>query len=130
MRQVPVVEVLEVMVWDSDPFANDKCLGVVEIDIAEDVAKVPGGRIYKTWYLQVCVGHSRSPPFGNKTANSANWQLLKFRGRGSVLCFCLFYALGTVRRTTHLVGFQIGCAWLLTCMLILSSSLCFCTINQ
>lgn len=50
---MPVVEVLEVMVWDSDPFSNDQCLGVVEIDIAEDVAKVPGGRIYKTWYLQV-----------------------------------------------------------------------------
>ena len=43
----------EVTVWDSDELMNDKCLGVVEIDIAEDVAKVPGGRIYKTWYLQV-----------------------------------------------------------------------------
>ena len=43
--------------WDSDEFMNDSCLGVVEIDIAEDVAKVPGGRIYKTWYLQV-----RTPP--------------------------------------------------------------------
>ena len=51
--QVPVVELLEVTVWDSDEFMNDSCLGVVEIDIAEDVAKVPGGRIYKTWYLQV-----------------------------------------------------------------------------
>ena len=51
--QVPVVELLEVTVWDADEFTNDKCLGVVEIDIAEDVAKVPGGRIYKTWYLQV-----------------------------------------------------------------------------
>ena len=51
--QVPVVELLEVTVWDADEFSNDKCLGVVEIDIAEDVAKVPGGRIYKTWYLQV-----------------------------------------------------------------------------
>jgi hypothetical protein len=51
-RQVPVVEVLEVMLWDSD-ITNDQCLGVVEIDIAEDVAKVPGGRVYKTWYLQV-----------------------------------------------------------------------------
>lgn len=50
---MPVVELLEVTVWDSDEFMNDKCLGVVEIDIAEDVAKVPGGRIYKTWYLQV-----------------------------------------------------------------------------
>ena len=40
-------------VWDSDEFMNDSCLGVVEVDIAEDVAKVPGGRIYKTWYLQV-----------------------------------------------------------------------------
>ena len=48
-----MVELLEVTVWDSDEFMNDKCLGVVEIDIAEDVAKVPGGRIYKTWYLQV-----------------------------------------------------------------------------
>ena len=51
--QVPVVELLEVTVWDSDEFMNDSCLGVVEVDIAEDVAKVPGGRIYKTWYLQV-----------------------------------------------------------------------------
>lgn len=49
-----MVELLEVTVWDSDEFTNDQCLGVVEIDIAEDVAKVPGGRIYKTWYLQVC----------------------------------------------------------------------------
>ena len=49
-----MVELLEVTVWDADEFSNDKCLGVVEIDIAEDVAKVPGGRIYKTWYLQVC----------------------------------------------------------------------------
>ncbi|BDA44378.1 Synaptotagmin-5 [Coccomyxa sp. Obi] len=49
---VPVVEVLEVSVYDSDPLSNDQCLGVVEIDIAEDVAKVPGGRIYKTWYLE------------------------------------------------------------------------------
>ena len=48
-----MVELLEVTVWDADEFTNDKCLGVVEIDIAEDVAKVPGGRIYKTWYLQV-----------------------------------------------------------------------------
>lgn len=48
-----MVELLEVTVWDADEFSNDKCLGVVEIDIAEDVAKVPGGRIYKTWYLQV-----------------------------------------------------------------------------
>ena len=51
--QVPVVEVLEVSVWDNDPLSNDQCLGVVEIDIAEDVAKVAGGRIYKTWYLEV-----------------------------------------------------------------------------
>ena len=50
---MPVVELLEVTVWDSDEFMNDSCLGVVEVDIAEDVAKVPGGRIYKTWYLQV-----------------------------------------------------------------------------
>ncbi len=49
-----MVELLEVTVWDSDEFTNDQCLGVVEIDIAEDVAKVAGGRIYKTWYLQVC----------------------------------------------------------------------------
>ncbi|CAL5218486.1 g172 [Coccomyxa viridis] len=49
---VPVVELLEVTIWDSDDFTNDKCLGVAEIDIAEDVAKAPGGRIYKTWYLQ------------------------------------------------------------------------------
>ena len=48
-----MVELLEVTVWDSDEFMNDSCLGVVEVDIAEDVAKVPGGRIYKTWYLQV-----------------------------------------------------------------------------
>ena len=58
--QVPVDEVLEVTVWDADEFTNDKCLGVVEIDIAEDVAKVPGGRIYKTWYLQV----REAVPFG------------------------------------------------------------------
>lgn len=51
--QVPVVEVLEASVWDNDPLSNDNCLGVVEIDIAQDVAKVPGGRIYKTWYLEV-----------------------------------------------------------------------------
>lgn len=51
---MPVVEVLEVSVYDSDPLSNDSCLGVVEVDIAEDVAKVPGGRIYKTWYLEVC----------------------------------------------------------------------------
>ena len=51
--QVPVTEVLEVTVWDADPLSNDTCLGVVEIDIAEDVAKAPGGRIYKCWYLQV-----------------------------------------------------------------------------
>lgn len=57
--QVPVVEILEVTVWDSDEFMNDACLGVVEIDIAEDVAKVAGGRIYKTWYLQV---QAASPP--------------------------------------------------------------------
>lgn len=50
-----MVEVLEVSVWDSDPLSNDQCLGVVEIDIAEDVAPVPGGRIYKTWYLEVSV---------------------------------------------------------------------------
>lgn len=56
--QVPVVEVLEASVYDSDPLSNDSCLGVVEVDIAEDVAKVPGGRIYKTWYLEVC----RIPP--------------------------------------------------------------------
>ncbi|EIE26093.1 hypothetical protein COCSUDRAFT_46488 [Coccomyxa subellipsoidea C-169] len=49
---VPVVEVLEATVWDNDPLSNDNCLGVVEIDIAQDVAKVPGGRIYKTWYLE------------------------------------------------------------------------------
>ena len=48
-----MVELLEVTVWDSDEFMNDSCPGVVEVDIAEDVAKVPGGRIYKTWYLQV-----------------------------------------------------------------------------
>ena len=48
-----MVELLEVTIWDSDDFTNDKCLGVAEIDIAEDVAKAPGGRIYKTWYLQV-----------------------------------------------------------------------------
>ncbi len=48
-----MVEVLEASVWDNDPLSNDNCLGVVEIDIAQDVAKVPGGRIYKTWYLEV-----------------------------------------------------------------------------
>ena len=50
-----MTELLEVTVWDADPLSNDQCLGVVEVDIAEDVAKAPGGRIYKTWYLQVRV---------------------------------------------------------------------------
>ena len=59
--QVPVVEVLEVSVYDSDPLSNDSCLGVVEVDIAEDVAKVPGGRIYKTWYLEVPCCHPPTP---------------------------------------------------------------------
>lgn len=59
--QVPVTEVLEVTVWDADPLSNDTCLGVVEIDIAEDVAKAPGGRIYKTWYLQVRASSGGTP---------------------------------------------------------------------
>ena len=41
LPQVPVVEVLEVGVWDADALTNDQCLGVVEVDIAEDVAKAP-----------------------------------------------------------------------------------------
>ena len=35
------MEVLEVGVWDADALTNDRCLGVVEVDIAEDVAKAP-----------------------------------------------------------------------------------------
>lgn len=29
--QVPVVEILEIGVWDADALANDRCLGVVEV---------------------------------------------------------------------------------------------------
>jgi hypothetical protein len=28
---VPVVEILEIGVWDADALANDRCLGVVEV---------------------------------------------------------------------------------------------------
>ncbi len=30
-HQVPVVEILEIGVWDADALANDRCLGVVEV---------------------------------------------------------------------------------------------------
>ena len=50
--QVPVAEILECKVFDNDTLSEDEMLGLVEIDIAKEVASSPNGEVLKTWYLE------------------------------------------------------------------------------
>lgn len=60
--QVPVDEVLECKVFDNDTLSEDDMLGLVEIDIAKEVATSPNGEVLKTWYLKEIQHKGAEPP--------------------------------------------------------------------
>lgn len=60
--QCPVTEVLECKVFDNDTLGEDDMLGLVEIDIAKEVASSPNGEVLKTWYLEELKSKKADPP--------------------------------------------------------------------
>lgn len=60
--RVPVQEILECKVFDNDTLSEDDMLGIVEVDIAKEVAGSPNGEVLKTWYLQELQYKGAEPP--------------------------------------------------------------------
>lgn len=60
--KVPVGEVLECKLMDNDTLGEDDMLGLVEIDIAKEVASSPNGEVLKTWYLEEIKHKGPEPP--------------------------------------------------------------------
>ena len=51
LEQVPKNRLLEVIVWDEDPYAPDDRLGMLEISVPEDVEPADKCTIEKIWFL-------------------------------------------------------------------------------
>lgn len=47
---------------DNDTLGEDDMLGLVEIDIAKEVASSPNGEVLKTWYLEEIKHKGPEPP--------------------------------------------------------------------
>jgi len=62
VSQVPVQEILECKIFDNDTLSEDDMLGIVEVDIAKEVAASPNGEVLKTWYLQELQYKGAEPP--------------------------------------------------------------------
>ncbi|GAB4813385.1 hypothetical protein N2152v2_000431 [Parachlorella kessleri] len=50
--KVPSDEFLKIKVMDYDTFSADECMGFLEIDIGEEIAKAPQGDVTRTWKLE------------------------------------------------------------------------------